>query len=238
MVAVIPTIIVEDEPPARMKLAAFIERCPELRLKHTFTDASSALAYITEYPDCLMFLDIHLEGLSGIQLLKQLIHAPKIIITSAYEEYALQGYEYNVSDYLLKPYSFERFRRSVDKIIREFTIEYQSQKDSDSYILVKTEYRLEKVLLNSILYIEGMKDYLRIHTATKKIMTLRSFSSLISELPAEQFIRVHKSYIISLSHLTAIGKDWVMIRESRIPIGRSYKDCFLSQVHVSGISSI
>ncbi|MEG0947775.1 MAG: LytTR family transcriptional regulator DNA-binding domain-containing protein [Bacteroidales bacterium] len=238
MTEVIRTIIVEDEPPARMKLVSFITRCPELDMVHIFSDATSALAYIKENPDCLVFLDVHMEGLSGIQMLEQLIKLPKVIITSAYEEYALKGFEYNVSDYLLKPYSFDRFRRGVDKVLREIKMEKRDEKEEESYILVKTEHRLEKIALSSILYVEGMKDYLRIHTTSKKIMTLRNFSSLTTELPADQFIRIHKSYLIALTYLSAIGKDWVMIGDCRIPIGRSYKEDFLRQVRDSGVSSV
>lgn len=238
MTQVIRTIIVEDEPPARMKLVSFIARCPELNLLQTFSDATSALAYIKENPDCLVFLDVHMDGLSGIQMLEKLIKLPRVIITSAYEEYALKGFEYNVSDYLLKPYSFDRFRRGVDKVLREIKMEKLDEKEEESYILVKAEHRLEKIALSSILYVEGMKDYLRIHTTTKKIMTLRNFSSLTNELPADQFIRIHKSYLIALPHLSAIGKDWVMIGEHRIPIGRSYKENFLTHVHDSRVSSV
>ena len=236
---IIRTIVVEDEPPARLKLSAFIARCPELQLDRVFGDGKSALEYIKQQgPDCIVFLDIQMEGLTGVQLLEQLIHPPKIIITSAYEEYALKGFEYNVSDYLLKPYSFDRFRKGVDKVIREIRRERLEARSETSYVLIKSEYRLERIEVDSISYVEGMKDYLRIHTDLRKIMTLRSFASLEAELPVDQFIRVHKSYLVSASKITAVEKDWVVIGTTRIPIGRSYKDRFLDKLRNDGISGI
>lgn len=233
------TIIVEDEPPARMKLAAFIERCPELELIQTFADGNAVIEFLRQNQIDLMFLDIHMDGISGIQVLEQLQHPPGIIITSAYEEYALKGFEYNVTDYLLKPYSFDRFRKGIEKVLRDLSLKRMEVREEDQYILIKSEYRLEKIELSSIIFIEGMKDYLRIHTDTRKIMTLRSFSSIAQELPADQFVRIHKSFMIALSHLTAIEKDFVVIGANyRIPIGRSYKERFLEQVHRAGISAL
>lgn len=239
MITSVRTIIVEDEPPARMKLAAFIERCPELELVDTFTDGNTALEFLRQNQIDLMFLDIHMDGISGIQVLEQLQHPPCVIITSAYEEYALKGFEYNVTDYLLKPYPFDRFRKGVEKVLRDLSLKQMESREEEQYILVKSEYRLEKISLNSILFIEGMKDYLRIHTDTRKVMTLRSFTSIAQELPADQFVRIHKSFMISLAHLTAIEKDVVVIgKDHQIPIGRSYKERFLEQVHQSGISAL
>ncbi|MEG1586261.1 MAG: LytTR family DNA-binding domain-containing protein [Bacteroidales bacterium] len=234
----IKTIIVEDEPPARMKLAAFIERCPELQISQIFNDGESAFEYLKTNPDCLVFLDIQMERMTGMQLLEKSVHIPKVIITSAYEEYALKGFEYNVSDYLLKPYSFDRFRKAVDKVVREIKMEQMESRTENAYILVKSEYRLERVELDTILFVEGMKDYLRIHTASRKIMTLRSFTSLETELPETQFIRIHKSYLVAVAHITAIEKDWVCVGNNRIPIGRSYKERFLEKLRKEEISGI
>ncbi len=230
----IKAIIIEDEPPARMKLAAFIEKTDSLTLEAVFSDGKSALEYLCDTDERVVFLDIQMEKFTGIQFLEALHNRPKIIITSAYEEYALKGFEYNVCDYLLKPYSYDRFKKAVDKALYEITLERLESRSSQSYILVKTEYRVEKIDLSSILFIEGMKDYIRIHTLSGKIMTLRSMSSIEQELPGDRFMRVHKSYIVALSQINSISKDSVMINGTAVPLGKSYKERFLMAINQKG----
>ncbi|MEG1615584.1 MAG: LytTR family DNA-binding domain-containing protein [Bacteroidales bacterium] len=227
----IKVIIIEDEPLARMKLAAFVERIPELVLEATFSDGKSALDYLGDAGERLIFLDIQMERFSGLQFLEALVNRPKIIITTAYEQYALKGFEYQVSDYLLKPYAFERFQQGVRKVLREIELERLQSRNEQAYILVKAEYKMEKLPLQDILFIEGMKDYLRFHLETHKVMTLSSFTSMEQQLPSDQFLRIHKSYMVSLSKITSLEKDAVIVGGHRIPIGKSYRDQFLQQLN-------
>lgn len=223
----IKVVIVEDEPPARMKLEAFVERTPGLLLERSFSDALSALDYLKYPAERLLFLDIQMERFTGVQLMESLVNPPKIVITSAYEAYALKGFEYNVTDYLLKPYSYERFLKAVDKVRQEFVLQRMKNRVEQAYILIKTEYRMEKIAVDSILFIEGMKDYLRIHTPTQRVMTLRSFSAMEQELAEGQFVRLHRSYMVALAHISSVEKDAVTVGGVRIPIGKSYKERFL-----------
>lgn len=227
-------VIVEDEPPARMKLAAFVEKLPQLKLEAMFSDGKSALDYLNTPGERIVFLDIQMEKFTGIQLLEALRNRPKIIITSAYEEYALKGFEFNVCDYLLKPYSFDRFKKGVEKALHEIALERLQAASSQAFILVKSEYRLEKIDVSKILFIEGMKDYVRIHTDHQKVMTLKSMSAIEHELPADQFVRIHKSYIVALSHITSIEKDAIFVGGNKIPIGKSYRERFLEVLNQHG----
>ncbi|MDO5569878.1 MAG: response regulator transcription factor [Bacteroidales bacterium] len=235
MSRLIKTIIVEDEPPARMKLASFIKRKDSMLLAETFINAESALKYIEKNNVDLIFLDICMDGMSGIDFLESVVNPPMVIITSAYQEYAIKGYEYNVCDYLLKPYSFERFEKAVDKAANVLCLDAKREKDDKAYILVKTEYKMEKIYLDDIIYIEGMKDYLRIHTKTRKIMTLRTFSSMENELNDYSFVRIHRSFIVPIKKINAVLKDSVIINNIELPIGRSFKQIFLEKVNKGSI---
>jgi len=219
-------IIIEDEPLALKKLSGYISKIDFLNLLSVFNNASDAIGYLKANTVDLIFLDIRMKGLTGIQFLESLNSPPKIIITSAYDEYALKGYELDVSDYLLKPFAFDRFIKSVEKIYRELTDSKSEQKPD--YIFVKTEYRIEKIDLKNILYIQGMKDYLRIFTVEKNIMTLQSFRNFIHALPEKEFTRVHNSYIVSISKIESIEKNRIKIGEKTIPISDSYKDNFFN----------
>ncbi len=203
-------IIIEDEKLAAEKLTSFIEKISVLELVATFSDGISAISFLKTNTVELVFLDIEMKGFTGIQFLKTLNVKPAVIITSAYEKYALAGYEFSVVDYLLKPYTLERFLQSVDKAINLKELKEKAQNyeliasQSNEYIFVKSENRIEKVELDKILYIEGMKDYLRIHTTSKKIMTLQSFKGIMQHLPERNFVRVHNSYVVSLNKIESI----------------------------------
>lgn len=214
-------IAIEDEPLALKKIKGFIEQIDYLNLLGGFNNAIDVIGYLKNNTVDLIFLDIRMKKLSGIQFLESIQNKPKVIITSAYDEYALKGYELDVSDYLLKPFTFERFLKSVDKVYNQLT-EIKSNISSD-YIFVKTEYRIEKVVLKDILYIQGMKDYLQIHTVNRKIMTLQTFKNLQDILPVSDFQRVHNSYIVSFSKIENIERNRIRIGKSLIPISDSYK---------------
>jgi DNA-binding LytR/AlgR family response regulator len=217
-------IVIEDEPLALRKITDFINRIDYLNLLQGFNNAINAIGFLKTNAVDLIFLDIRMKKLSGIQFLEVLKTKPKVIITSAYDEYALKGYELDVSDYLLKPFSFERFIKSVEKVYNELKPDNLGK--TNDYLFVKTEYRIEKIDLDNILYIKGMKDYLQIITTDKKIMTLQSFKNIIQFLPEKEFVRVHNSFIIAISKIDNIERNRIKIRDEMIPISASYKDDF------------
>jgi two-component system, LytTR family, response regulator len=230
---VINCIVIDDEPLAISKLAGFIEKVPELTLCRCFDNAIEAIGWLKENPVDLIFLDIQMEQLTGIQFLEATRSSSRVIITSAYDQYAIKGFELNVSDYILKPFSFERFLRAVNKVMDHFRMNSDlknNSSDSEQFIFVKTEYRLERIDINEILYIEGMKDYLRIVCKGKKIMTLQSFSKIEEILPPKKFCRVHKSFIVALDKIKSIERGVVLISDQRIPISNTYKEDFFSRI--------
>lgn len=220
-------IAIDDEPLALSKLEGFINKFTDLKLIRTFDNAIDATGWLKENRIDLIFLDIQMEQLTGIQFLEATGSTSRIIITSAYDQYALKGFELNVTDYLLKPFSFQRFVKAVNKVMEYYSRKSENQDitiENNGYIFVKTEYRLERVDTNSILYIEGMKDYLRIICTEKKIMTLQSFTKLEESLPPKKFCRVHKSFIVALDKIETIERGVIRIGNQRIPVSNTYKD--------------
>jgi DNA-binding LytR/AlgR family response regulator len=224
-------IVIEDEPLALKKINEFISQVDYLNLLEGFDNSVKAIGFLKNNSVDLIFLDIRMKKLTGIQFLESLKSKPKVIITSAYDEYALKGYELDVSDYLLKPFSFDRFLKSVEKVYNDLVTNNIKQKPD--YIFVKTEYRIEKIELKSILYIQGMKDYLQIFTIDKNIMTLQSFKNLVQILPDKEFVRVHNSYMVSISKIDSIERNRIKIGDSLIPISNSYKDNFYNLLQAS-----
>lgn len=217
-------IIIEDEPLAIDKLTGFINRLLSLNLISTYDNAIEGLQFIQNNKVDLVFLDIQMEELTGIQMLEAITHKPYIIITSAYAEYALKGYELNVFDYLLKPFGFERFLQSVTKVQEDFAKKMNPKALSNNHIFVKSEYRQENICVDDILYIEGMREYLRIVLPEKKIMTKLSFRDLLRQLPEHLFIQVHKSWVINTQKINAIERNRILIGEISIPIGRAFQN--------------
>lgn len=217
----IDCIIVDDAPLAVDKLRNFISKVLSLCLVATFENGMEAFTYLQSNQVDLVFLDIQMEQFTGLQLLEALHKRPYIIIVSAYGEYAVQGFEYDVSDYLLKPYSFERFLKAVNKIEtgRGTTLRPVTAKD---YIFLKTEYRMVRVNLCDILFIEGKGAYLHVITDTARIMTLLSFKEIEALLPSGQFVRIHKSYLIAINRIDSIERNVVRIGDMRMPVGKSY----------------
>lgn len=226
----ISCIIIEDEPLAQERVKNYCEKLGFLDVQGIFDNGLDALGFIKAQKPDLIFLDIEMDQLNGIELLQTLNNPPKVIITSAYEKYALKGYELNVIDYLLKPFSFERFLQALDKVNEVFEPTTTNQ---DDFLFVKTEYRIEKVPLKEILYIEGMRDYRNIQTPQKKILTLQTFGVLEQRLPADKFCRVHKSFIVAISKIDFIERNRIKIGEKRIPISDTYKSKFFKQIGFS-----
>lgn len=211
-------ILIEDEPLAQKKLIGFIEKTNHLHLLEVFDNALDAIPFIASNPIDVLFLDIQMDDLNGLDFLKSSNFNGQVILTTAYEQYALEGYELNVLDYLLKPFDFTRFLKAVNKLNPSST--------STNFIFVKTENRLEKVDLEDILFIEGMRDYRRIHLKDKRIMTLQTFTSLESILPKDKIMRVHKSYMVALSAIASVERSRIRIGEEWIPISNQYKSDF------------
>lgn len=216
-------IIIEDEPLALERIKRFCGRIPFLNLLATFYYGEEAVVFLQKNPPAvdLIFLDIHIGRLSGIHLLELVKPGCEVILTTAFDQYAIKGYDLQVTDYLLKPFTFERFSQSVEKAKK--AIDAKTAIGDRRFIFIKTENRKEKVFLDEILYIEGMRDYRRIHTAEKKIMTLQTFGELEKEIPSTIIARVHKSFMIAVNRVTAVYKNKVMLGATEIPVSETYK---------------
>jgi two-component system, LytTR family, response regulator len=228
-------VVVDDEPLAVEKLTGYIQRVHMLELVGTFEGALEAMEFLRSRPADLIFLDIQMEKLSGIQFLEIMKNRPRVVITSAYDRYALKGYELDISDYLLKPISFDRFVKAVNKVAAEMLSEPESpgtqahteeHPAENDFIFVKADYQMQKVNLSDILFIEGMKDYLRIHLPSSRIMTLMSFTRMEKALPPDRFRRIHKSFIIPVEKIDQVERTVVMIGPHKIPIGNKYRKEF------------
>jgi two-component system, LytTR family, response regulator len=241
---IINCIAVDDEPLALDILKEYIEKIPYLELKGSFTSGMKCIEFLKQNKIDLLFLDIQMEELTGIQLLHVLKEKPEVIFTTAYDKYALQGFELDVADYLLKPISFERFVKAVDKVYEKIALQHlpaAMQKDTaaggaeQEFIFVKTEFRLQKVFINDILYIESKGDYQRIVTAKEKIMTLQNFKKLESVLPETRFFRVHRSYMVAIDKIISIERNRIKIADQMIPIGDNYRKPFFALIESKGL---
>jgi len=222
---IINCIIIEDEPLAMERLKSFVLQVKFLKLLACFDNGLEAISMMKAEKTDLLFLDIQMDGFTGIQLLESLTNRPEVIITTAFDQYALKGFELSVSDYLLKPFTFERFLQAINKVYDKLTLAQKTE--TRNFIFVKTEYRLEKIQFDEILFIEGMRDYRRIHLINdKSIMTLQTFGELEHELPTKQFCRVHKSFIVSLDKIENIERDRIKIKNELIPISETFKESF------------
>ena len=220
-------IIIEDEPLALERTKGFVVKTPFLNLLNSFDNALDGLAFLNANKVDLLFLDINMDELSGIELLESSKLDCQVIITTAYAEFALKGYELNIADYLLKPFTFERFLQAVNKTISKNHV--QETESEPKHIFVKTENRLEKINIDDIIYIEGMRDYRRIHTLNKRIMTLQTFSELEALIPARLICRVHKSFMVSISKINEIERSRIKIADQIITISETYRE------HVFGV---
>jgi two-component system LytT family response regulator len=226
-------LIVEDEPLARNLLTEYVKKVSFLNLVKACSNPMEALDVLRTNTIDILFLDIQMPEITGITLLKILQKKPMVILTTAYSEYALESYELDVVDYLLKPITFDRFLKAVDKASQRITsptvhqsVEKTSVESSPGFVFVKDGTKLVKINLEDILYVEGLKDYVTIHTKTQKVVTLQRLKSLEMQLPSDKFIRIHHSYIIALKAIDVIHKGEVQIGSAMIPISDSYKKTF------------
>lgn len=222
-------IIIEDEPLALEKTKLFVDKIPFLNLGATFDNAIAGLSYLNSNKVDLLFLDINMDELTGVELLESTKVDCEVVITTAYQEYALKGYELSITDYLLKPFTFNRFLQAVSKA--KENINTRASTSQTEFIFVKTENRLEKILLNDIIYIEGMRDYRRIHTVSKKIMTLQNFSELEKAIPSTILCRVHKSYMVALNKIETVERSRIILGDLVIPISDTYRDAFFQVIN-------
>jgi two-component system, LytTR family, response regulator len=232
----IHAIAVDDEMNALGIIQEYSQRIADLDLVQSFTDPTKALQFAnaSKKPIDLVFLDIQMSRLNGLTLAEHLPENCRIILTTAYPDYALQGYEMDVVDYLLKPFSLERFERAVQKVrlLKNTASDVVSEAQKkikpagDDFIFVRTDYKTIKVKISDITYIEGSGNYVTLHTIKGKILVLQNLKKFEEQLMPYQFIRVHKSFIVSLSHIESIEKGWILIDKQEIPIGESYRDPF------------
>jgi two-component system LytT family response regulator len=219
-------LIIDDEPPAREIIRRYLEQVPTLQLAGECANAMQAFALLRQEPVDLMFLDIRMPQLNGNDFLKTLKNPPKVIFTTAYPEYAVEGYELDVLDYLVKPIQFERFLRAVNKVYQQTPARQEpvEEKKSESFVYFRADRKMIKVMLQDIFYIESMKDYVKKFTANGMIITKQSISSVEAMLPEKDFIRSHRSYIVSARHIKSFTSDLIEINNMEIPIGKLFRN--------------
>jgi DNA-binding LytR/AlgR family response regulator len=221
-------LVIDDEPLAGKGLCEYVRDVEFLHLAGVYEDALKAAAAIEANKIDLIFLDIQMPRISGLDFLKTLQHPPLVIITTAYPQFALEGYELNVLDYLVKPISFPRFLKAVMKAKEQLELKQPAQETSkggeDDYIFIKADNRLVKILFKNILYVEALQNYVCIHTIDKKYITYLTFKSIEENLPHGQFLKVHKSYIVQLAKVDAIEANELIVGPHRVPISRNNKE--------------
>jgi len=241
-------IAVDDEVLALKKIKRYAEKIDYLNLMGTFDNALSTFSFLRENKIDLIFLDIQMDEFTGIQLLETIKDPPYVILTTAYDEYALKAYELDVMDYLLKPIPFERFVKAVEKVYARFLKDQQLQNrpvkienqvmqpEKPEYTFIKSGNKTIKMYFNKILYIEGMRDYLQIHCEDSKFMTLINFKTIQELLDPQKFIRVHKSFIVAIDKIDYIENNAIKIKDKLIPVSSSYKIAFNSLLNSKNIT--
>ena len=225
-------IIVDDEPVARKIIRQFADQVEILNILDEFRSALKADAFLQNHDVDLIFLDIEMPKLSGIDFLNTMSKKPLVILTTAYPEYALEGYKYDVIDYLLKPIAFERFYKAIQKAKEYFELRETNIHGGNSspYLFVKTDKKIEKVIINDILFIESLGNYVSICTEAKKMLSYLTLKSMEKQLPASEFMKIHQSFIVQLSKIDCIEGNEINIKNKKLPISRSYKDSVMKAV--------
>ncbi len=233
----IKCLIVDDEPPAREIIRRYIEQMPTLELVGECANAIQAFTVLQQQPVDLVFLDIRMPQLNGNDFLKALQTPPKIIFTTAYSEYALEGYELDAIDYLMKPIPFDRFLKAVNKAFRQPAIKVeapvaalQEEKKGGSFVYFRADRKMVKVMLQDIFYIESMKDYIKVITSNGTIITKQSISSVEAMLPEKDFVRTHRSFIVSTCHIKSFTSELIEIHNTELPIGKLFRNEVLKMI--------
>lgn len=231
------TLIVDDEKPAVELLAAYVAKVPELALAGTAHSAMAARTVLQEKHIDLLFLDIQMPDLTGLELLKMLRNPPTTILTTAYSEFAIEGYELDVADYLLKPIEFERFYRAVAKVFQKQLPQTTASSSlaSDDYFFVKTDHQIVKVNFRDILFIESLREYVRIHTPSERIVARLALQRLEELLPPERFIRIHRTYIVNIDFVQKIEGNLLHVGKERLPVSKGKREEFLKFIEGKGV---
>lgn len=230
----IACIAVDDEPKALEVLSIHAAKAPDMQLVKTFTNPQEALAWLKDNFVDLIFLDINMPGISGLEFIGKLQSKPYVIFTTAYSEYAIESYDLEAVDYLLKPIEFDRFYKAVSKVKRQVQLN-SIQQDSllSKFIFVKDGYKQIKICIDDILYIQSEGNYLNIVTDNEKVLARMTFQYLLEKLPRNLFFRIHNSYVINLNHIRKIEDNHIFIHQAKIPLGIKYKDAFLNFLNLS-----
>ncbi|WP_276485053.1 LytR/AlgR family response regulator transcription factor [Paraflavitalea pollutisoli] len=234
----IKCLLVDDEPPAVDLMSAYIERVGDLEIVARCNNAIEAFGWLQKTKIDLLFLDIQMPKMTGLDLIRALHDRPRIIITTAYREFAADGFDLDVLDYLVKPVSFERFLKAIAKynqynLLRQAdTPEKAVDAFEQAYMYFKVNKQVKKVYLKDIVYIESIKDYVKIVTTDKALITYQRLSYMEEKLPENKFLRIHKSYIIAIDRISGYNNDLIHIEGQELPLGRSYKQGFLKVVNV------
>ena len=224
-------IIIDDEHPARVLLKEYVSKIPYLRLLGVFKNGMEALEYLNQNGVDIILLDIQMPELTGVEFLKTIPHKTKTIFTTAYSNYALDGYELDVVDYLLKPIRFERFLQAINKAMELIKLENKQFVSTSQIVLsIKANRKIHRVPIQNIKFIEGLKEYVRFHLTNEKLIALESLKSLEELLPSDQFVRIHKSFIVNKEKIKAISGNQVQIDDSYIPIGKSYREGITNKI--------
>lgn len=232
-------LIVDDEHLARTLLENYVTKIPLLNLAGKCKNPLEAIKVMKETQIDILFLDIQMPEITGIDFLKTLSDPPVVILTTAYQEYALESYQFDVTDYLLKPFSFERLLKAVNKAVKLLELKNTSSNPSDDsitdsekqqFLNIKVDHKIRRIDINSISYIEGMKEYVVVYTDEGKFVTLESLKNLEEFLPEKQFIRIHKSYIASINKITALDGNQIYIDKILLPVGKVYKEKVIKKV--------
>jgi two-component system LytT family response regulator len=224
----ISCIITDDEPYARKGLQTYVEKTSFLELKGMCEDAMELGKMLKQQPVDLLFLDIQMPHISGVEFLRQLANPPKVIFTTAFKEYAIDGFELDVLDYMLKPISHERFMKAAYKAKDYFDL--KGNTNPPNYLFVKADGRLEKIVFEEVLFLEGMENYVIIHTAGKKVITHSTLKSLMEKLPKPAFLQTHKSYIIAVNKISAVEGNMLHVGDKQVPISRQLREQVLARI--------
>ncbi|SIN73106.1 LytR/AlgR family response regulator transcription factor [Algoriphagus halophilus] len=224
-------LIVDDEPPARKLLSDYVSKIPDLEMAGTFKNGEEALRFLKENSVDILLLDIRMPLMTGMDLLNELSDKPLTIFITAYEEYAVKGYELDVIDYLVKPVSFERFKKAVNRAIEYLSVQVEAVESPDKldYFFIKTDTRIVKFLYAEIQAIEAQREYVKFITPTRKVMSLVSLTGIANALPGE-FVRIHRSFIINMRHIDEIQANEVVIGKDIYPISRNYREEFFKKL--------
>jgi DNA-binding LytR/AlgR family response regulator len=227
----IKTISIDDEPLALQLVTGYISKTPFLKLVASFDNPIDALEFLKDNPADLIFLDVHMPDLTGTEFARVLGYGPKIIFTTAYEKYAIEGFKLDAIDYLLKPFSYEEFLKAAKKAENILNLEKSAAhriEANSEFLFLKSEYKIRRINFNDIDFIEGLKDYVKVyfHNESKPILSLNSLKSIEAKLPASKFMRVHRSFIVNLERIETVERSRIVFGKTYIPVGDQYKEKF------------